>query len=952
MAFNHLMHKLVVNLSSAAYTEADLNNATITLKNLHSTADIDHTSALIIPSAASGADAYPQEQGAATSFIVAPQNLSAVGTDMIEIAIEGKTLAYKIPADLTVLESGKVLTLNLGLEEDSVTLNDKTVSDWPCDGSVSLDFPVWMITTASLLNGTVGTAYSQTLNVTSDTAVTWSIDSGALPAGMMLNGSTGEISGSPTTAETAIFTVKASNGTSYDTKALSITIAAAPTYAVTVNGGTGSGNCAAGETVTITANAPVVGQRFKEWSVSPAVTFTNGTTKNNQTAKFNMPNQAVTTEAVYEAIPQGTTAVTGVMLNKASVSLYSNTTPNTATLTVTVSPSDATNKAVTWQSGNTAVATVDANGKVTAVGNGTAVITVATTDGGYTASCTVTVTAYSSGDNSGSGGSSSSSPTTPAAITPGKTPNQPVTATASVTATAGKNGSASASLSEKSITDAIARAQADAKAQGKTANGATVALNITMPKGATSLTANLTRGSLNSLVSAGVISLELNGTPVGVSFDTKALAEIQKQSSGNISITIAPNTNLSASAKAMIGTRPVYDLTVSYTKDGKNATVSSFGGGTATVSMPYTPARGEAVGGLYAVYADASGNATRIAGSAYDANSGCVMFPTTHFSLYGIGYTAPSAKFTDIATHWAKESIDYVVGRGLLSGTSETTFAPDTAMTRGMLVTALGRLENVDAKAYTANSFTDVTADSAFHPYIEWAYKNGIVQGTGNNKFEPDCAITREEIAMIFASYAKATGYTLPVTRTATTYADASGIGSAYKTAVTAMQQAGIMMGGTGNKFNPKSSATRAEVSSTLHRYIKLTIDPVIAQGWAQNDDGQYLYYKDGKALTGTQTINGVKYSLNTDGTLKTGWVQDGSNWRYYTGKKLLTGWWDIGTGDSKKTYYFDAYGNMVSGKWVQIEGKWYYLNSDGSLAKSTKIDGYEVDENGVRKDK
>ncbi len=565
----------------------------------------------------------------------------------------------------------------------------------------------------------------------------------------------------------------------------------------------------------------------------------------------------------------------------------------------------------------------------------------------------VTFTRYNGGGGGSSSGGSSSSTTTPATTTPGKTPNQPATAAAPVTATAGQNSSASASIPEKSVTDAIAKAQADAKAQGKTANGTTVALNVTMPKGATSLTANLTRNSLNSLVSAGVTSLELNGSPVTVSFDTKALAEIQKQSSGNISITIVPNASLSASAKAMIGTRPVYDLTVSYTKDGKNATVSSFGGGTATVSVPYTPAKGEAIGGLYAVYVDEKGNATRIAGSAYDVNSKSVIFTTTHFSLYGIGYTAPSAKFADITTHWAKESIDYAVGRGLLSGTAETIFAPDTAMTRGMLVTALGRLANVDTKVYTTNSFTDVKADSAFRPYIEWAYKKGVVQGTGNGKFEPDRAVTREEIAVIFSNYAKTTGYTLPVTRTAATYADASGIGSTYKTAVTAMQQAGIMMGGSGNKFNPKSSATRAEVSSMLHRYIKLTIDPDTAQGWAKNDAGQYLYYKDSKALTGTQTIGGTKYFFNTDGTLKTGWVKDDAgNWRFYSGNIILVGFWDLGANGSNKTYYFNKDGIMVAGKWLEIDGKWYYFNADGSLAKSTKIDEYEVDENGVRKTK
>lgn len=567
----------------------------------------------------------------------------------------------------------------------------------------------------------------------------------------------------------------------------------------------------------------------------------------------------------------------------------------------------------------------------------------------------VTVTANysknSSGDGGGSsgGGSSSSGSGAPTTTTPEKMPNQPVTAAAPVTATAGKNGAASASIPDKAVTDAIVKAQADAINQGKTANGISVELNVTMPKGTASLTATLTRSSLDSLVSAGVSSLEIGGSLVTVSFDKKALAEIQKQSTGNINIAIAPKTNLSNAAKKIIGTRPVYDITVGY---GSGKTVSSFGGGIATVSIPYTLGKNEAVGGLYAVYVDAKGNATRIAGSAYDANSGCVIFTTTHFSQYGIGYTAPTAKFTDISTHWAKESIDYVVGRGLLSGSSETAFSPNSAMTRGMLVTALGRLAGVDTKAYTKNSFTDVKADSAYRPYIEWAYSKSIIQGIGNSQFAPDRAITREEIAVIFANYAKATGYTLPITREASVYADASSIGSAYRDAVKAMQQAGIMMGGSDNKFNPKGNATRAEVSSMLGRYIKLTINPATAQGWAQNDAGQYLYYKDGKALTGTQTIDGVKYFFNTDGTLKTGWVKDGDNWRFYSGKTMLVGFWDLGVNGNNKTYYFTKDGLMISGKWLEIDGKWYYFYTDGSLARSTKIDGYEVDKNGVRKTK
>ena len=88
-------------------------------------------------------------------------------------------------------------------------------------------------------------------------------------------------------------------------------------------------------------------------------------------------------------IGSASVSVTGVSLNKNSTSIEVG---STETLTATVAPSNASNKAVTWSSGNTSVATVNSSGVVTAVSGGTAVITVTTSDGGYTATCTVTVT--------------------------------------------------------------------------------------------------------------------------------------------------------------------------------------------------------------------------------------------------------------------------------------------------------------------------------------------------------------------------------------------------------------------------------------------------------------------------------------------------------------------------------------------------------------------------------
>ena len=81
--------------------------------------------------------------------------------------------------------------------------------------------------------------------------------------------------------------------------------------------------------------------------------------------------------------------VTGVTLNKSSLTLVEG---SSETLTATVSPDNASNKAVSWQSSATDVATVDGNGKVTALKAGAATVTVTTAEGGKTASCQVTVT--------------------------------------------------------------------------------------------------------------------------------------------------------------------------------------------------------------------------------------------------------------------------------------------------------------------------------------------------------------------------------------------------------------------------------------------------------------------------------------------------------------------------------------------------------------------------------
>lgn len=77
------------------------------------------------------------------------------------------------------------------------------------------------------------------------------------------------------------------------------------------------------------------------------------------------------------------------------------------------------------------------------------------------------------------------------------------------------------------------------------------------------------------------------------------------------------------------------------------------------------------------------------------------------------------------------------------------------------------------------------------------------------------------------------------------------------------------MMGERDGSFQPKGNITRAQAAVILERYIKLVIDPKTAEGWAKNDSGQYLYYKNGLAVTGTEIINGVTYYFSAAGIMQ-----------------------------------------------------------------------------------
>nr|WP_302599806.1 pectinesterase family protein [uncultured Cellulosilyticum sp.] len=179
------------------------------------------------------------------------------------------------------------------------------------------------------------------------------------------------------------------------------------------------------------------------------------------------------------------------------------------------------------------------------------------------------------------------------------------------------------------------------------------------------------------------------------------------------------------------------------------------------------------------------------------------------------------ANLQDISGHWAKDSITYVVNKGILKGISEENFAPNASMTRAMFATVLYRLSG-EPKIAGSNAFKDVKAGSWYETAITWASAQGIVNGVGKNTFSPNGEVTREQMAVMLYNYIKANNIEIQKQTEEVNFKDQSKVAPWAEEAMTFMAQAGIMEGDNKQNCNPKAKATRAEVSTMLHRFMEM----------------------------------------------------------------------------------------------------------------------------------
>ena len=192
-------------------------------------------------------------------------------------------------------------------------------------------------------------------------------------------------------------------------------------------------------------------------------------------------------------------------------------------------------------------------------------------------------------------------------------------------------------------------------------------------------------------------------------------------------------------------------------------------------------------------------------------------------------YAAPQGRITVIATpytdvldgNWAVEAVNYVTDKNFMKGLSETTFGPNGALTRGMLVTVLYRMAgSPEVTGKVSEKFTDCTDGSWYADAVLWASANKIVDGYEDGTYKPTKAISRQEMAKVLYGYDKIGGKTADGITEKLTYTDVDAIGEWALESVTYCTAAGYLAGSNG-AFNPTGTATRAMGAKVLMNMTK-----------------------------------------------------------------------------------------------------------------------------------
>ncbi|MFF2482287.1 S-layer homology domain-containing protein [Paenibacillus sp. NPDC058071] len=440
---------------------------------------------------------------------------------------------------------------------------------------------------------------------------------------------------------------------------------------------------------------------------------------------------------------------------------------------------------------------------------------------GYNASSEVeiVVPAYSGGTGGNGGGGGGSQPTPTPQPTPQPTDStgngQPAgkknVAVKSVTQTDEATGDVVAVISGEELAGIINKIK-EAEAGG---NQAVIQLNVETNDKTETAQFTIGRTLFNQISSETGAAIQVNyGTLATIELNAATVKQIAAgQTTGDISL-IVTKTSLDEESQKVLGNRPVYVLSAF----AGDQLIPSFGKGKAAVSLPYKPAAGEDPLAII-VYNVTDEGALEVIRGKYNAASGTVDFVTDHFSQYIIGYQ--KLAFSDVKnSDWHHDAITFLAAREITSGTDAEHFSPNQTVSRGQFIVLLLKAYGIQPDEASADNFADA-GNTYYTGYLAAAKRLNIAGGVGNNKYEPNKGLSRQELFTLLHRALEQLGE-LPADKTGKTlnsYNDNSKVAGFAREALSAFVESGVVSG-AGGKLNPEAASTRAEVAQVLYNLL------------------------------------------------------------------------------------------------------------------------------------
>nr|MCR5481645.1 S-layer homology domain-containing protein [Clostridia bacterium] len=332
-----------------------------------------------------------------------------------------------------------------------------------------------------------------------------------------------------------------------------------------------------------------------------------------------------------------------------------------------------------------------------------------------------------------------------------------------------------------------------------------------------------------------------------VTFDGKALSAVTEQAEGvdiQFNLDGLKLTDLAPAQQTAVKEIKVQVILDAYmTSNGHR--ISDFKGGKATVSVPYTLKDGQSGEGVTVWYVADDGTSTQL-DAHYDGQN--VVFDVYHFSNYLLAYdeekaaavanalnaakncpkdeTCPISAFTDASpAEWYHDGVHWALQSGMMNGIGKGIFQPNGTTTRAQVATMLWRLAGSKAFEGT-NAFTDVDTTLWYGTAVGWANSAGVVTGytkrDGKLVFNPNGAVTRQELAAMIYRFAKLNGDGFTGTWAFNLdYPDAGNVSDWAYEPMCWMTMKGVI-NGIGGTLQAEGYASRAQVATMLMRFMSL----------------------------------------------------------------------------------------------------------------------------------